>query len=220
MSDTATPTRRREATRQRLLDAAAEVFAEVGLDATSVEAVCERAGFTRGAFYSNFATKDELFLELAAGVASRRVAEVESRVAQLHAEGGLAVTPDTAMQLVERVLDLPGDDRLGVLLMSEIRIHALRNPALAHAFLARDAELTHSIARTIAGIVRGTGLRLVLPEEETARLLLMVWEGTMVRATMAQAGRAEARTRVSESLAGLVPRLIAARAADQSSSTA
>ena len=40
--------RRREATRQKLLDAAALVFAEEGLDAASVEAICERAGFTRG----------------------------------------------------------------------------------------------------------------------------------------------------------------------------
>jgi len=46
--------RRREATRQKLLDAAGLVFAEEGLDAASVEAICERAGFTRGAFYSNF----------------------------------------------------------------------------------------------------------------------------------------------------------------------
>ena len=42
-------TRSRENTRARLLDAAAQVFAEVGLDGASVEAVCDRAGFTRGA---------------------------------------------------------------------------------------------------------------------------------------------------------------------------
>jgi len=48
-------TRSRENTRARLLEAAAQVFAEAGLDGASVEAVCERAGFTRGAFYSNFA---------------------------------------------------------------------------------------------------------------------------------------------------------------------
>ena len=61
-------TRSRENTRARLLDAAAQVFAEVGLDGASVEAVCDRAGFTRGAFYSNFESKDELFLMLAGSV--------------------------------------------------------------------------------------------------------------------------------------------------------
>ena len=47
-------TRSRENTKARLLEAAAQVFAEAGLDGASVEAVCERAGFTRGAVYSNF----------------------------------------------------------------------------------------------------------------------------------------------------------------------
>ena len=55
---------RQARTRSALLDAAAELFAERGLQGTSVEAIAERAGFTRGAFYSNFRTKEELFAEL------------------------------------------------------------------------------------------------------------------------------------------------------------
>lgn len=55
---------RQAQTRQRLLDAGAEVVAERGFHAASVELIAERAGFTRGAFYSNFATKEELFFEL------------------------------------------------------------------------------------------------------------------------------------------------------------
>ena len=51
-------------TRQALLDAAAQVFVERGLQRASVEAIAERAGFTRGAFYSNFSSKEELFAEL------------------------------------------------------------------------------------------------------------------------------------------------------------
>ena len=51
-------------TRQALLDAAASVFVERGFAGSSVEAVAERAGYTRGAFYSNFASKEELFAEL------------------------------------------------------------------------------------------------------------------------------------------------------------
>jgi AcrR family transcriptional regulator len=51
-------------TRRRLLDGAAEVFRERGLGASSVEAITAAAGYSRGAFYSNFATKEQLFLEL------------------------------------------------------------------------------------------------------------------------------------------------------------
>lgn len=55
---------RQAETRQALLDAAASVFVERGFAGSSVEAVAERAGYTRGAFYSNFASKEELFAEL------------------------------------------------------------------------------------------------------------------------------------------------------------
>jgi AcrR family transcriptional regulator len=53
-----------EQTRQRLLDAAQKLFAKKGLDRTSVEDIAAAAGYTRGAFYSNFKTKGDLFIEL------------------------------------------------------------------------------------------------------------------------------------------------------------
>ncbi|MDX6506352.1 MAG: hypothetical protein QOG06_996 [Gaiellaceae bacterium] len=55
---------RRAQTRQALLDAAAELVAERGFHAASVELIAQRAGYTRGAFYSNFSSKEELFAEL------------------------------------------------------------------------------------------------------------------------------------------------------------
>jgi AcrR family transcriptional regulator len=51
-------------TRKRLLDAGERVFLRRGLQGSSVEEIAAEAGFTRGAFYSNFASKDELFVEL------------------------------------------------------------------------------------------------------------------------------------------------------------
>jgi AcrR family transcriptional regulator len=51
-------------TRVKLIEAAERVFVRTGFDAASVEQIAEEAGFSRGAFYSNFESKDELFLEL------------------------------------------------------------------------------------------------------------------------------------------------------------
>jgi AcrR family transcriptional regulator len=51
-------------TRARLLDAAERVFLRRGLQGSSVEEIAAEAGFTRGAFYSNFESKDKLFVEL------------------------------------------------------------------------------------------------------------------------------------------------------------
>jgi AcrR family transcriptional regulator len=54
----------REETRKHLLDAARRLIAKKGLSIASVEDIVESAGYTRGAFYSNFSSKDDLFLEL------------------------------------------------------------------------------------------------------------------------------------------------------------
>jgi AcrR family transcriptional regulator len=51
-------------TRHRLLDAGERVFLRRGLQGSSVEEVAAEAGYTRGAFYSNFKSKEELFVEL------------------------------------------------------------------------------------------------------------------------------------------------------------
>src|SRR5204863_8108394 len=55
---------RQAETRARLLEAAEQVFLRRGLGGSSVEEIAAEAGFTRGAFYSNFKSKEEVFVEL------------------------------------------------------------------------------------------------------------------------------------------------------------
>lgn len=200
-------TRSRENTRARLFDAAAQVFAEVGLDGASVEAVCERAGFTRGAFYSNFESKDELFLELTASVAEVRVNAVRTRVEEMKADGALAEGCDP-VELVQQVMELGGDDRLGVMLMSEIRIRALRDAEFGAAYLLQEREMIASIARIIDDIVAAGRLRLRLPAEDAGRMLMILWEGMTMRGAMAGHDEGVLRHSGSEELGRLVQLLI------------
>src|SRR3954449_7373550 len=58
-----TQERRRQHTRDLLLDAAEEVFARKGFQGASLEEIAETAGYTRGAIYKHFGSKEELFLE-------------------------------------------------------------------------------------------------------------------------------------------------------------
>lgn len=204
----AATSRRREATRQKLLDAAAQVFAEVGLDAASVETICERAGFTRGAFYSNFETKDELFLELSGRVARERIDAVRNRVAELESDQSLALAASDPLGIVQKVIDVTSDDRLGVLLMSEIRIHALRDPRLAAAYLAQDAEMHASVAQIVDDIGRATTLRFRVAPSEAARLMLTVWESESIRAAMAGLDHEALCRRTSEELARVAQLII------------
>jgi len=177
-------TRRRENTRARLLEAAAQLFAEVGLEGASVEAICDRAGFTRGAFYSNFESKDELFLELASSVAEQRLASVRGRIEEFVATGVLGGDADP-IALVQMIMDSGLDDRLSVLMMSEIRIRALRDQAFGEAYLAQDQAMTASIEGIIQSIIDSGLFALRVEVPVAAQMLMVQWEGCMVRAAVA-----------------------------------
>ena len=64
-------------TRCRLIQAAGKVFAQRGLHHASIDEVAEQAGFTKGAFYANFSSKEELFLAMLDERFAARLAEVE-----------------------------------------------------------------------------------------------------------------------------------------------
>ena len=204
---TGSATRSRENTRARLLEAAALVFAEAGLDGATVEAVCERAGFTRGAFYSNFESKDELFLELAGTVSAERLTAVRQRVTELNESGALAQDCD-ATTLVQQVMDTGSDDRLGVMLLSEIRLRALRDHAWGKAYLKQEQEMVDGIARIIEDIVASGTMSLRVEPEIAARMLLVVWEGMTVRGAMAGQDDAQLRRTGSTELGRLVTLLL------------
>lgn len=81
--------RRKEQTRERLYGAARTKFLEKGFAATSVEDIVEAAGYTRGAFYSNFRSKQDLLMELLRRDAEQAQAELRA----IFQEGG---TPEQA----------------------------------------------------------------------------------------------------------------------------
>jgi AcrR family transcriptional regulator len=88
-------------TRERLLDAGQRVFLRRGLKGSSVEEIAAEAGFTRGAFYSNFKSKQELFVELLHARVYDRYARMAAETA---AEGG---TPRERLRWgIERVRDV------------------------------------------------------------------------------------------------------------------
>jgi len=203
MTDTApAPSRRRENTRARLMDAAAETFAEVGIDAASVEAVCERAGFTRGAFYSNFASKEELFLALCARSAETTIAAVRERVTSIE-DRGLDAAGDV-MQLVQEVLEATGEDRLDVLLGAETRLQALRNPEFAEAYLTLNRGLGESVTQLVRDIAQARGLSLRVPADVATELLLAVWVSTSETALLTGQAAAASRVQLAERLAQVV----------------
>jgi AcrR family transcriptional regulator len=179
VTDVVTGTRRRENTRARLLEAAFDVFADVGLDAASVEAVCERAGFTRGAFYSNFASKDELFLELARTVSERKLETITERVRQITGPSDPCIGPG---EIVQQLVEVSLDSRQGMLLASEIRTRAMRDEQTAVAYRAWMDSMVARVTTIVEDLVATFGLSLRMPAPDFAQIMLDLWESTAVAA--------------------------------------
>lgn len=173
--------RNRSNTRLRLYAAAAEVFAEIGVGAASVEMLVERAGFTRGAFYSNFESKDDLFFELITWYTDRKLEAVSDRVRELDAEGFADMSVEG---ILSRTLDVIVDERIGVCLMSEFRSRAMRDERTAEAYLQWQRDMEERVERIVDDIVVGTGIELTLPSSELAQLVMFIWEGTSVQSVI------------------------------------
>jgi AcrR family transcriptional regulator len=145
----------RQQTRARILDAAAELFAERGVAGTSVEQIAERAGYSRGAFYGNFADKHELTLDLLVRRTRREVDEVRS----------LDATTGDALRRFNRDRAQHLDQWLALRL--ELVLHTLRNPELRPRLAEREL-----IARD--AITTGITARLPRPPADPAFLALIV----------------------------------------------
>lgn len=199
MTQPAVP-RSRENTRARLLAAASEVFAELGLEGASVEAICERAGFTRGAFYSNFGSKEELLLGLMQQVADQKLERVTERVRELGEDTSVR---RSVAELVTRILDVGNDEPSGVVLMSEIRTNAMRDARLAQAYLGWEAAMVERVAEIIADVAEVYRLRLRISALDFARLILDVWDATCAFAVIAGLAPAAAKELLTERTATL-----------------
>jgi len=194
--------RSRENTRARLLEAAHEVFAEVGLDAASVETICERAGFTRGAFYSNFESKDELFLALITQLSEDKLDEVSVRVKRLSGT-------EDPIDLVRQIADMSLAERMEPELLSEVRTQALRDPRLAEAFLAWRAQILGRVETIIREVSELRGLPLRMPVADAAALLLDVSEQCSVQSALERLTERQATRAMQSRLEQVVPLLIA-----------
>lgn len=178
---------RRAETRRLLIDAAEELIAERGVNGSTVVQICERAGFTRGAFYSNFSTKDELCLALLRRQLEHYLQALGAAAATLTADGD-AKSPPGEDERVARALELflaaAGDDSRGLLVRMEMRLHALRTPTFRRPMLRIEAELVRRIGAIMTRAVERLGLRLRMPPRQVVTRLHAAYEAQASAAMM------------------------------------
>ena len=165
-------TARRAQTRRRLLDAALRAFAEEGFGRTTVESLCARAGFTRGAFYSNFSSLDELFLTMWEERSARMLHDLREALAQAP-----SAAPEEALRAA---LAAVGVDDEWHRVTAEFTAHALRTPGLRRVVAARELAIRETLVPVLTAALRRAG-RTVPDEAALGSALVAVHDGTSVQ---------------------------------------
>ncbi|KQW11635.1 MULTISPECIES: TetR/AcrR family transcriptional regulator [Streptomyces] len=168
-------TRRRVRTRANLLDAAFAVFAAKGFGRVSIEEVCEAAGYSRGAFYSNFDSLDELFFALY----QQRADLIAEQVSGALALDGPELDVLAAVDRVTEVLLL---DRDWLLVKTDFLVHAARVPEVARTLLEHRARLRRAVADRLARARGHAELPAVLADvEDAAHAVVAAYDGVTVQ---------------------------------------
>ncbi|PPF38122.1 hypothetical protein C5B93_06795 [Rathayibacter sp. AY1A2] len=143
------PVRRRSETRRRLLAAAAELFESTGTIGQRVEDICAQAGFTRGAFYSNFAGVDQLFLALHEEQAARVWGSLQEALDVQLQEEHRAATLDGA---VRSLLDALPSSREWFSLRSVLLARAAADPEFAERMMIDDDRVSRELGERFAAL--------------------------------------------------------------------
>lgn len=155
-------------TRDRLIEAATDVFVEQGYEGTRLQDVARAAGLTTGAVYSNFRNKGELLFE---AIGTRSASEIDELLREVHGATLPMALRDLGRRIVER------DARA---LLLDAVVAARRDPDLADHLRERAqgreswlAEVTREAQAE--GVVDST-----IDPEAVARLCTTIALGTLV----------------------------------------
>jgi len=167
-------TARRAQTRERLMAAARTVFAEQSVEAASVEEICEAAGFSRGAFYSNFSDRSELVLAMIQQSIQLQLAAAQRAIATMKAAGDK--NTDELVSIAMWALTGSGAG-LGtsdedVITNRSMMLYAARDPALRPPYLSFVDTCLDQVAALITDALAHAGLELTVPIVDAVPLLV------------------------------------------------
>jgi len=146
------------------------MFLADGYAATSLDKVAERAGFSKGAVYSNFSGKEELCVAVLDSIHAEQVVQVAE---VFNGPGDLDTRIDRFSQWAREGIGQP----LWVALESEFGAVARQSPFVASALRKRQREVREAITALIEQVTREQGIVLRFPPEQAATMLLSVGIG-------------------------------------------
>jgi TetR/AcrR family transcriptional regulator, transcriptional repressor for nem operon len=188
--------RGKERTRRALIEAGIELFAKEGLDAPSLDAICERAGYTRGAFYVHFRDRDDFLVavmetagppildQLVAAAPQEELAATFARFMGAFADGRYPMAPRGGIrphQLIDACMRSPRVRQRYVELVVEAMARVARGVAHGqrHGLLRPDLDPTAVATLLLAAVIGSQTMSELevpydLPATAAAVLRLMI----------------------------------------------
>lgn len=158
-------------TRSRLMHSATRVFARRGLQQASIDEVAADAGFTKGAFYANFQSKEDLFLAMLDERFALRLEEIEER------SNNESEVEEQARAVGEDFGRYLAGDPDWQRLFFEFVAHAIREESFRAELVARYRGLREGIARIFKRRGEELGMDLPLAPEEVAMMTFAMANG-------------------------------------------
>ena len=149
-------------TRSKLLEAAGKVFACRGLQRATVDEVAREAGYTKGAFYANFKSKEDLFLTMLDERFAERLDEIERVL-----DSGAPVE-DQARQAGRDFSEYLAADPTWSRLFFEFAVQAMRDEEFRRELVTRHRRIRARIAQGFEAHADTVGGELPIPAEHVA----------------------------------------------------
>jgi AcrR family transcriptional regulator len=166
---------RKSQTRDRILEAARDLFLRQGFHATSLEQIAAEAGFTKGAVFSNFEGKADLFLALIDERTSERIGAMDNALARRSRT--MEEEARSAARAYMRTAHRPPEWSV---LLTEFWAHACRDPNLRRQLAARHERVLTAIAESIEAVVARQGRQLTLPTRLMAQATWSIAQGAVL----------------------------------------
>jgi AcrR family transcriptional regulator len=159
-------------TRSSLMRSAARVFCKHGLQRASIDEVAETAGFTKGAFYANFKSKEELFLAMLDERFTERIEEMDRAFADSD-ESPPEQARHAAADFARAMRSDPEHERLFL----EFSTFAMRDEGFRQELTTRFATLRARMAEVYSRRAEASGLDLDIPMERIVRMVIAMADG-------------------------------------------
>ena len=164
---------KQQRTRSALLEAAAQIFSKEGLEGASIDQVAQTAGYTKGAFYANFKSKEELFLVML----GERFAQELERLDQ--ALAGAQEPREEARAAAADFIHFAGDEDWPSLYFQFVA-HAARNEEFRQELATRHRAMRERVAEVLQRWKDGVGVDPTLPIEQVTAMLFFMADGFLV----------------------------------------